>query len=155
VDGRRAHRVPTAVSDTLAQCSPRLAAIQKHGAEVVVGFEEPHRWVSVPEPQAPELVRALHVRHAELQDCGLPVRATPPARPPTRSSPLRWRSRKAARPIPTTGAPALGGWAGSRWSHAARSGVLVQFCGELGWDQKHWFLLHHDCPRYRDVARRA
>ena len=52
----------------------RLAVLEKHRTEIIVGFKKPHCWIAVPEPQSIDLVLALHVRHAEFQYCRPPGR---------------------------------------------------------------------------------
>jgi hypothetical protein len=118
------------------QCRPRLATLQKHGVEAVVGFQEPHGWVSVPETQTLDLVRALHVRHAKLQYRGHAVlthrRRNPGAahfcaveRRPERYRPATlqisedgWQPMEPRRPLRRSGATSC----------------------EPGWDRKHRFL---------------
>jgi hypothetical protein len=50
-----------------AERCPRLAPLKKHRTAIIVGFEKPHGWIAVPEPQALDLVLAFHMRHAKLQ----------------------------------------------------------------------------------------
>ena len=78
-----------------AQQRPRLAALEEHGAEIVVGVEEPDRGITIPEPQALDLLLALHVRHAELQHCGRPGRQRHRCDPrATRLVALEWDSER-------------------------------------------------------------
>ena len=52
----------------------RLATFQEHGPKLIVGLEESHRRISVPEPQPMDFVLAFQMRHANLQYRGGPVR---------------------------------------------------------------------------------
>ena len=47
-----------------------LAPLEKHRTEIIVSVEQPHRWITIPETQAVNLVLALEMRHAELQHGG-------------------------------------------------------------------------------------
>src|SRR5215470_9871913 len=50
------------------------APLQEHGAELVVGLQEAHGWVAIPEAQASNLVGCLHGGHTNLENGGCPVR---------------------------------------------------------------------------------
>ena len=89
-----------------SQPGPRLAPFEQHRPELIVGLEQPHDGVAVPEPQALNLVLALHVRHAELQN-GREFRRRALPAPPTRSWSRRCRT---GRPPPATIAPAGRQW---------------------------------------------
>jgi hypothetical protein len=51
----------------LAERDTRLARFQQHCIPLVVRVEQTNGRIAVPNPQALQLVRALHVRHAELE----------------------------------------------------------------------------------------
>ena len=57
-----------------AQRCPWLRAFQQHCAQLVVGVQEPYRWISIPEAQPLDFVFRFEVRHAELQYGGGSVR---------------------------------------------------------------------------------
>ena len=52
----------------LAERRSRFAALQQHRVEVLIGFEQAHGRVTIPEAQRLDLVLAFHVRHPELED---------------------------------------------------------------------------------------
>jgi hypothetical protein len=52
-----------------------LTALEQHGAEAFVRLEQPDGWISIPKAQPCDLVLALEVRHANLEDRGGPVSA--------------------------------------------------------------------------------
>lgn len=47
-----------------------FAALEEHCIELLLRFEKVHRRITVPEAQALNLVRTLHVRHADFEDGG-------------------------------------------------------------------------------------
>jgi hypothetical protein len=59
-----------------AQRRAGFAALQQQGVRGVVRFEEPYGWIATPEAQAVDLVCALEMRHADLEDGDLSVCAS-------------------------------------------------------------------------------
>jgi hypothetical protein len=70
---RQSRRSNPEITHPRAQRCPRLAALKEPDAEITIGVEQSYRQIAIPEAQSVHFVLPLHVRHANLQDCGGPI----------------------------------------------------------------------------------